>query len=477
MIQNRIYNTLPEAAFNKSNTASVNSVSVQTPSTNPIESSVPPNIPKDGPQNSPSFKAAAQTFALRTELTTKEEKEKYTALVTNLDKKQKKNLEILLKNGTLLNNNSNDKSTVLDNLHNILTTQRAPGLDNKVVLKETVATIANPFRITQRFGDIPKEYMGEILKNVKTTSAKDPINEKTIDVRHSGACVAASIEFNLAKQMPAEFARFASELSSPKLAVDKTIKLGNLANNTLDAVWLLNAFEVPYDMKDFDKAKLKLAPDKNAIIRAQIQNSHKDRLERSLVDVLMQSTFMNVGSQQEYDSLTDVRLGKFNENDKGLIEFEKTFTESIVEDKNKISVTYQIVDENAKLTGYETDFKTMKKHITDSLAMGENVIIGYTQVDGSNTIINGHEITIIGAKQDKNGKMTFICNDTDDNNPNPIEYSEDFLVPKIHHAGLPQAVVEKDVKFVDNWTDGVKAYRKAKEEQQAKSSQSQSKAA
>lgn len=473
MIQNRIYNTPPEAASNKSNTASVSSVSVQTSATNPIESNVPPNIPKD----TTSFKAAAPAFALRTELTTKEEKEKYLALVTNLDKKQKKNLEILLKNGTLLNNNSNDKSTVLDNLHKILTTQRAPGLDNKVVLKETVATIADPFRITQRFGDIPKEYVGEILKNVKTTSEKDPINEKTIDVQHSGACVAASIEFNLAKQMPAEFSRFASELSSPKIAVDKTIQLKNLANNTLDAVWLLNAFEVPYDMQDFDKAKLKLAPDKNAIIRAQIQNSHKDRLERSVVDVLMQSTFMNVGSQQEYDSLTDVRRGKFNENDKGLIEFEKTFTESIVEDKNKISVTYQIVDENAKLTGYETDFKTMKKHITDSLAMGENVIIGYTQVDGSNTIINGHEITIIGARQDKNGKMTFICNDTDDNKPVPIEYSEDFLIPKIHHAGLPQAVVEKDVKFVDNWTDGIKAYRKAKEEQQNKGQQAQAKAA
>lgn len=111
MIQNRIYNTPPEAASNKSNTASVNSVSVQTPGTNPIESSVPPNIPKDATTKSPSFKAAAPAFALRTELTTKEEKEKYTAIVVNLDKKQKKNLELLLRNGTLLNNNSNDKST------------------------------------------------------------------------------------------------------------------------------------------------------------------------------------------------------------------------------------------------------------------------------------------------------------------------------------------------------------------------------
>ena len=160
-----------------------------------------------------------------------------------------------------------------------------------------------------------------------------------------------------------------------------------------------------------------------------------------------------------------MRKGKFNQNDRGLIEFEKTFTESVVEDKNKISVTYQIVDDNAKLTGYETDFKTIKKHIMDSLAMGENVIIGYTQLDDTNTIVNGHEITIIGAREDKNGKLIFTCNDTDDNNPAPIEYTEDYIIPKIHHAGLPQAVVEKDVQFVDNWKEGLNAYKEAKKAQ------------
>ena len=412
---------------------------------------------------------AAPVTTLRTELAAKEDKVKYSQLVSNLDKTGKKQLETILKNGILLNTNSNDKSSTLDSLYKIITTPRAAGLDPKVVLKETLNTIANPFVITQKFGDIPKPYAEEILKTASRPaklSEKDPINAKTIDVENSGACVAASIEFNLAKQMPAEFTRFAESLTSPKVAVEKTIQLKNLANNTLDAVWLLNAFEIPYEMNDFNSAKLTLAPDKNALMRAQIQNSNKDRLERSLVDVLMQSTFMNVGSQQAYDSLTDVREGKFNENNKGLIEFEKTFTESIVEDKNKISVTYQIVDENAKLTGYETDFNTIKKHILDSLALGENVIIGYTQVDSKNTIINGHEITIIGAKQGKDGKLTFICNDTDDDNPNPIEYPEDFLIPKIHHAGLPQKVVEKDVQFVDNWVDGVKAYKEAKKQSQ-----------
>lgn len=246
------------------------------------------------------------------------------------------------------------------------------------------------------------------------------------------------------------------------MAVNKNIKLKNLADNTLDAVWLLNAFEIPYKANNFDEAELTFAPDKNAIVRAHIQTVDKDALERSSVDVLMQSTFMQVGSQQSYDTLTDKRAGKFNQNDKGLIEFEKTFTESVVEDKNKISVTYQTVDENAKLIGYETDFATMKKQINDALKLGENVIIGYTQVDGTNTIINGHEITIIGTRTDKNGKTVFICNDTDDNISRPVEYLEEYLLPKIHHAALPQSVIGDDVNITENWVQGLRTYKETK---------------
>ena len=321
------------------------------------------------------------------------------------------------------------------------------------------------FIITQQFGDIPTHYRKKAL-NANTQDKSMLIDSyfahKDIDVEHSGTCVAASIEFNLAEKMPAEFARFAEGLSSPKMSVDKTIKLNNLADHTLDAVWLLNAFEIPYTTNNFNEATLTFAPDKNALIRAQIQTTDKDAQERSPIDVLMQSTFMQVGSQQTYNSLTDKRLGKFNQNDKGLIEFEKTFTESIVEDKNKLSITYQKVDENARLIGYETDFETMKNHITSALDNGENVIIGYTQVDRDNIIVNGHEITIIDYEKDKNGKLTFVCNDTDDNNPQAIRYSEDYLLPKIHHAALPQKIVEKDLTLTPAWEEGLTLYQQAK---------------
>lgn len=442
-------------SYNNYNTVkSVNTAKVQ----NNVASNVSaPNFTSNPMRAQIHFGTTQAVPNIRTELISKEEKAKYTELTNLVDKETKRQLNTLLKNGILLNSDSNDKSTTLDNLYKIAKTKRAQGLNSQAILKDTINTISDPHIITQQFGNIPEQFQ-QMAKASEGNSSED------INVEHSGTCVASSIEFNLAQKHPAEFARFAEGLSSPQMAVNKTIKMNNLADNTLDAIWLLNAFEVPYEANDFDKATLKFAPDKNAIIRAQIQTVDKDKMERSPLDVLMQSTFMQVGSQQSYDTLTDKRAGKFNQNDKGLIEFEKTFTESVVEDKNKISVTYQTVDENARLVGYETDFNTMKKQITDALKLGENVIIGYTQVDASGTIINGHEITIIGTKTDKNGKMIFICNDTDDNVSKPIMYSEDFLLPKIHHAALPQAVVQDDVQLVENWVEGLKTYKKLKQQ-------------
>lgn len=441
--------------------SAVSNYYAQSPITTSFKADMPPQQPQV--QSAP---VPATPSNIRTQFATKEEQDKFIQVAMNLDKQGKQSLELLLKSGILLSNKSNDQSTTLDSLHKIISTPRLQGLTPQTVLAETVNTIANPFVITQNFGDIPKENMNQIVQQAKPNpkTPGDKIDAKTVDVRNSSACVSASIEFNLAMKMPAEFARFAEGLTSPKMSVDKTIHLKNLTDNTLDSIYLLNMFEIPYKADDFDKATLTLAPDKNAYIRAQIQNSNKDRLERSLVDVLMQSTFMNVGSQGTYDSLTDIRGGKFNEDNKGLIEFEKTFTESVVQDKNKMSVTYQILDENAKLTGYTADFSKMTKQILQSLAMGENVIVGYTQLDENKKVINGHEITIIGAVKDKEGNLIFICNDTDDNNPNPIIYKANDLIPKIHHAGLPQQVVAQEEGYseTESWKEGMKAYQEAK---------------
>ena len=72
---------------------------------------------------------------LRTQLVSKEEIKKYNELSAILDKETKKNLNYLLKSGILLNTDSNDKSTTLDNLYKIATFQRAQGLNNEVILQ------------------------------------------------------------------------------------------------------------------------------------------------------------------------------------------------------------------------------------------------------------------------------------------------------------------------------------------------------
>ena len=281
---------------------------------------------------------------------------------------------------------------------------------------------------------------------------------------HTGTCPAASIEFDLATKHTAEFFRMVEGLTSPNNEVVKTIKMDSLSDKSSEAIWLLTKFKTPHQMNDFNTAAVLLKPDEHAIIRARIQNHYKDPGERSIIDVLMQSTLMQLGSQQTYNSLNDKRApNAWTQEDGGLIDFEKTYVESVVEDKNTTSVTYQIVDENGRLKGYEKDFGTIKKELLDTLKMGHNIIIGYTWPDPENdNKLAGHEITIVGYKTNSNGEGVFICQDSDDDIAAPIEMSEKFLLPKIHHAGLPDEIASRDFKYEDSWKVGLDEFQNMK---------------
>lgn len=420
----------------------------------------------------PSFRAEAyKTNAIiRTSLTTKDEKKKYEELSNELNLEYRKKLEFALKSGQLLKNNSNDRSSVLDNLHKIITEERDAGLDKIVILKECLDIIANPYVITQTCEDIPDQYKNQIIGLI-TNLSENPQEIKQVkwdlENMHTGTCPAASIEFDLATKHTAEFFRMVEGLTSPKNEVTKTIKMDNLSTKSSDAIWLLTKFKTPVHIHNFDSATVLLKPDENAIIRARIQNHHRDKGERSVIDVLMQSTLMQLGSQQTYNSLTDKRApNAWTQEDGGLIDFEKTYVESVVEDKNTTSVTYQIVDENGRLKGYEKDFKTIKKELLDTLKMGHNIIIGYTWPDPDNdNRLAGHEITIVGYKVNEKGEGIFICQDSDDEIAAPIEMPESFLLKSIHHAGLPDEIASRDFQFKDSWEVGLEEYNELKNNQ------------
>ncbi len=441
---------------------------IQKTQTAPFSSNETTEAPK-----APAFKAAAYTSAatVRTSLTTSDEKKKYKEISEDLDYKYRKKLNYALKSGILLKNNSDDKSSVLDNLHKILKEERDPGLDGRTILKECLDIIVNPYVITQTAEDIPKEYKTQVI-GLMTNMSEDMEEIKQanyhLDNLHTGTCPTASVEFDLATKNPAEFFRIVEGLTSPKNEAYKIIDMDALSEKTLDAIWLLKKFKTPHQMAGFDKAVVLLKPDENAIIRARIQNNHRDKDERSIIDVLMQSTMMQLGSQQTYNSLSDKRApNAWTEEDGGLIDFEKTYVESIMENKNTTSVIYQKVDQNGRLEGYEKDFATIKKELLDTLAMGHNIIIGYTWPDPDNdNRLAGHEITIVDAKTDKNGETIFICQDSDDDVAKPIEMPESFLLPSIHHAGLPEEIASRDFEYEDSWKFGVAEFAKVNKNKQ-----------
>lgn len=389
-------------------------------------------------------------------------KKQFAIVKSKLDKNSQAILNRLDENGVLADNNSNDGSTVLENLYRIATEPRIVGLSDKQILSEVIKALDNPSSITQKFGDIPNAVADTISKE---TGSEFPQEAKNVI---SSSCVVASMEFNLASKTPAEFVRFAQGLSGKDYAVERNIKMSAISDGTMSQLWYLREFNTENTLsKNWEDVSIKLKPDRNAIVRARVQSSYKDPNERSCVDVLIQSALLNLGSQHTYDALTDERTGKFNADKSGLTDFEKNFVEEVVFGKPKISVVYQSLDENGILTGYNCELSEMKQHILRSLELGENVIIGYTHLDENKRVNGGHEITITGYRQDAQNNGYFICNDTDDNQDSLIEISEEKLLPLIHHAGISKAALNKDDVVVEPWREIVEEFQKIiKSEQQ-----------
>ena len=379
----------------------------------------------------------------------------YNIIKSKLDKATAKKLENLKQKGILDNNKSNDGSTVLENLYKITSEPRIQGLNDSLILTEVISALDNPFSITQKFGDIPDNVAEEIQQE---TGEQIPETAKNVV---SSSCVAASMEFNLADRCPAEFARFAMGLTGQNYSVDKNVKMADISEHFTEGLWKLREFNTTNKInKNWDDVTIKLQPDRNAIVRARVQTSYKDKGERSCVDVLIQSAILNFASQSTYNAITDERTGKYNPDKTGLTDFEKNFAEQVIFETPKYSVVYQNLDENGVLQGYNCTQEETKQHILKSLELGQNVIIGYTHMNDKKQVNGGHEITIIGYEKGADGKGKFICNDTDDELDEPIRVSEEKLLPLIHHAGISKEALNPNDIVVDSWREYLDEFKK-----------------
>ncbi|MBR5304048.1 MAG: hypothetical protein IKU37_04405 [Candidatus Gastranaerophilales bacterium] len=402
------------------------------------------------------------------------EKKKYLYLLDCLKNVQKSpnspdlapfgQLDLLLRNGKLLSKSNHDNSTTLDNLYLMATTERAQGLDKISLLTSTLDLLCNPRFATQTFGDIPDDIKSQALNKLPSDNPVK-FNPESLNVITSGTCAAASIEVNMADKYPAEFTRWINGLSSKDMNVALNVNLKSICKNPLEALEIIKLLKANKNSGDLNQAKIKVDLDAGAVVRAHTQTKHWNEGERSVVDVLIQSAIMKLGSQNTYDSLTDTRAGDFNSNPQGLIELEKTFVESLIKNKEITSLVYHKIDDEQNLIGYNCSLDKISKHITDTIDSGDDVILGYVltnetagitthkkynpDVDGAaNKVINGHEITVVDYYKDEQGKIIFVCVDTDDNSPDLVQYSADWLLPKIHHAGYPAHLVRADEKEI-----------------------------
>jgi hypothetical protein len=424
--------------------------------------------------NVPFYGIFSDIFSVK-KFDNKQEKAQYNELADSLSAVDRKNLEILLKTGRLLNKTSNDGSSTLENLYKILKNPRTKGLDPQKILSDTIQTLVNPYRITQNFGETPSLeamkmfmedkqqtlYKGLGLSSEKSKKPNDPESPEDLNIHNSACCVAASIEFNLADKRPAEFARYIEGLTGPDSSVKVKMHYSDISTNFVDALNILNQFHAKIKPLDWNSFEATVEPDREAIIRARVQATKQNPMERNVVDTLTQSAFMQLGSQATYNSLTDKRYGSFNTNDKGLTEYEKNFAETIVDnDGGKTSVTYQNVDETGRFTGYAADYNTVLTQLQKALESGSNVIIGITEIDETNKIVGGHEMTVKDIKKGSDDELYFVCNDTDDNYIGSVEIKAKDLIPKIHHAGIPTKILGKPEEVKDSGFELLRQYEK-----------------
>lgn len=295
--------------------------------------------------------------------------------------------------------------------------------------------MANPYIITQQAEDIPKEYQNDFKKKCKETGISDTIINDNLQHRTTSTCAAASIEYNLASKYTSEFFQIIEGLTSEQNEVKKIIPLSQIAKTTSEAQSLLDKFKTPYKIEG-KNVELTLKPDKHALFLAQIQNNCKDEDERSMIDVLMQSLIMQLGSRGTYNSLLDMRKSNEECDDNGgLIASEVSYINNILANRHKNVKTYQCI-QGSFLKGYEADFATIRKDLLKALESNENIIIGQLYFNTDGKIDGAHEISIIGHYKSTDGKHYFVCQDSDDGVTRPVLISEEKLLPQIHHALL-----------------------------------------
>jgi hypothetical protein len=252
-------------------------------------------------------------------------RERLTMMATlhhKLDKAGKVQLENLLKNGILTDTDGDDPHATLYYLYAVATTPRAKGLTCKNTLKEVIATLDNPYRISQQFNRLEPKIAQEMLAAEATAAPIDPRQPRSAEnfAALSNSCQASSIMFVMAQTQPKELARMAYGLTSPRLATREKVRLDQLADSPLEAIQRLQESGIPYKITGPSEVTVALKLPTTAYER--MVNDAKQPGKRNGVDAALQSAFINLVSRGTYDALSDTSW----DSDSALVSIENAST-------------------------------------------------------------------------------------------------------------------------------------------------------
>lgn len=351
---------------------------------------------------------------------TEDEKLKYDVLCENIsDDEHKEKLDCLLKYEILLKRNE-DGISVMDSLYKIIQEERASGIDPSELLVNAIELLYNPALISQSDFEIPEDKKREIAAEIYYRTSKEqgtmPVKsmyeytrrasknqiegiEEWLDSRYgAGTCAAASLEYDLLCNNPAEFFRILERLTSTEKSL---IKESRYAGNWDNKV-LIRADEEAYVLSansTVQRAKIKEnMPDLNLSFADLTQN-------RNVIDIIMQSAFMNLASNNSYHSIADTRMGGAANiqyvGNSGLCEIEEVKARQILNNQEYLLIEKTFSNQKELLKILKENLDKNKKVLTNIQARG---ILG--------DVLGGHAVIITGYKTNIQGKVLYYIKDS-----------------------------------------------------------------
>lgn len=239
-----------------------------------------------------------------------------------LPKPQQKQLESLLKNGTLTQTQGDDAHSTLYYLYQIITLPRAAGLNPKQTLAETVDLLAAPYSNGQDFSPLGANLTQQVLDILGQGGNGDPHNQQKvptqrttegIQVKDSNTCAASAQVSRLASRNPKEFARMVAQASSPTLAFTEQVKAQELLPEApAHAETLLQQTNMDYQTVAPGVYQVAFAVPQAGLARAiAAQQAHaKGNLPADYargIESLLQTTLVYNATGKSYDPATDQR--------------------------------------------------------------------------------------------------------------------------------------------------------------------------